>query len=350
MRKIALGLIVFFALGAVLPAADDPAGAAEETQRPPPDDVWLKEYLMGQFTAIDGYDRENTRRLKEEAGVSDSQLRRILLDIYSEAETAFEQAEDQFGRMVSALRRENAVRELGVCADDTTKTFLLDLAADASKEGFLRTIAGAAYLNIGDTKEVKMALRQFLIGEERMDDQMRIVIYQNTQMAWHEANSIEKKAAILAALYAALSEESPPWVFRVGDQIVQEMSPRYANSKQRLALLERALAYPFPERRQRTKRELESRLEAMRKLKGFSTVNTNLAVLQERDFNQPLPEDDWMALAITPPEAPAVGVPPENEPPQGRRSALYAIGGTALLALGGAGVLVFRKRHGASRP
>lgn len=296
----------------------------------PPDEAQLKAYFMEEFIAIDGYDSENTRRLKD-GGVSDEQLHLVLSEIYAEADNDFGLAKTDYERMVSTQRRQTAVQEMGGCADAATKAFLLDLAADNSKDGFLRTIAVGSYLRAANAGEARDALVRFLVGEDKMDDMMRMSIYQNAQMAWREAESVEKKAAIIAALYSALCVETPPWVFRVGDRTVCEISPRYSTSRERLVLLERALAYPFPELRKHTKRELTSRLDEMRKLKVLASVSTNLAVLKDRDFNQPLLEDERIAL-MTPPDARQADNAPQEEPPRMGRAGLYTFGGLALVA------------------
>ena len=278
---------------------------------------------------------------RDAGGLEDERLHKALVEIYREAES-------QTGRDAKDLMTRVALW-LGVCADDATKAFLLEVAGDKTKDGFLRGTAVASYLRIADAEEAKDALIRFLVGGERLDDMTRLALYQNAQMAWHETESVEKKAAILAALYAALSVESPPWVFRVGDQIVREMSPRYAASKERLVLLEKALARPFPERRERTKLELESRLKEMRKLKVLASVSTNLAVLRDRDFNQPLPEEERIAL-MTHPIARQAANAPQEEQPQTARTDLYAFGGAAAAALAAVGAWLFIRRRKASRP
>jgi hypothetical protein len=163
-------------------------------------------------------------------------------------------------------------------------------------------------------------------------DMDRSGVYAVANTAWKES-SPEKKLAICEALQVGLSHETTHWVFRSGDGWLCEMSPTYAKSKERLSLLERALAQPFPERRERTKRELESRLEAMRKLKVLSSINTNLSALKERDFSQPLPEEERIALE-TPPNAPdATDAAQEKSTETGRKS-FYALAATAgLLAV-----------------
>ncbi len=305
------------------------------------DDARLKERLTGGLFELmiwKGFDIKNS-------GVTEEQLHRVLMELYREAEDKWPTltpATDEWNYNQKIV--EGVLACLPMCGDIPVKEFLLEYAVTKEKDSVTRGIAVLSLLRVADAEEAKAALIRFLVGEEKMDDMTRLSLYQYAQMAWHEADSMEKKAAILAALYLALSAESPPWVFRVGDQIVREMSPRYANSKERLVLLERALAQPFPERRERTKRELASRLEEIRKLTILTTINTNLAVLQARDFNQPLSEEELADLTIPPPVASVADEPAQDKPQRPTRTGRYVIGGAAILALAAAVVWVLSRR------
>jgi len=272
-------------------------------------------------------------RFKKDTNISDERFHAVLIDIYREAEATI-QARNQESQDMQVLKNaerwmRGAVFWLGACEDVASKTFLLDLASDTSKGGTLRVIAISSYLHVADAEEAKGALLRFLVSPDRMTSDMdRSGVYAVANTAWKES-SPEKKLAICEALQVGLSHETTHWVFRSGDGWLCEMSPTYAKSKERLSLLERALAQPFPERRERTKRELESRLEAMRKLKVLSSINTNLSALKERDFSQPLPEEERIALE-TPPNAPdATDAAQEKSTETGRKSfyALAAIAG-----------------------
>jgi len=271
-------------------------------------------------------------RFKKDTNISDERFHAVLIDIYREAEATI-QARNQESQDMQVLKNaerwmRGAVFWLGACEDVASKTFLLDLASDTSKGGTLRVIAISSYLHVADAEEAKGALLRFLVSPDRMTSDMdRSGVYAVANTAWKES-SPEKKLAICEALQVGLSHETTHWVFRSGDGWLCEMSPTYAKSKERLSLLERALAQPFPERRERTKRELESRLEAMRKLKVLSSINTNLSALKERDFSQPLPEEGRIALE-TPPDAPDTTDAAQEKSTETGRKSFYALAAIA---------------------
>lgn len=321
--------------------------ARGQAARPPGDDQ-LKNYLMGEFIAFEGYDRAITRRLKD-GGVTDEQLRRVLASIYAESEAAFAQARDQYARMTSSLRRANAIRELGSCADNGTKTFLLDMAADRSKDGVLRTVALSSYLRAADANEAKDALIRVLVGEERMGSLERLSVYSSARVSYEDSTSQEKKTAILAALVAAASREEGKIEFMKVDRILAERSAAYLRSHERLAMLERHRLEP-PTANLYTDRDLKTALDEARKVRHYTSVSTNLVALKARNFNQPLADDGWANLIIPPPVAPAAAAAAGSETPRAsRRIVLYTLGGAAVVTLVVAGVWRFRRR-GASRP
>ena len=310
----------------------------------PPDDEQLKTYLMGEFIAIDGYDASVTSRLKD-GGVTDEQLRRVLMSVYTESETAFERAKDQYARMVGKMRRANSIRELGCCADDATKTFLLNLAADQTKDGSLRVIAIASYLSAADAEETKDALIRFLVTSNRIGNDMdRSEIYTFAYTAWQHS-SPEKKLAICEALQVGLAHEPTHWVFCSGDRWLCGMSPRYARSKERLAMFERMYATPVPDGDLFDRQSLVPQIEMLRKLKKHTSVNTNLATAIAHDFNQPLPEEERIVLG-TPPDALDIGDAAQEKPSQTRRKGLCplaaVVGLLAVLALW----FVLRRKRG----
>jgi hypothetical protein len=272
---------------------------------------------------------------REEAGdLSDEQMSAALMEIYREAEVkGDERSHDLMTRVAQWL---------GVCADIETKRFLRDVASDASKDGFLRTTSISSYLRSADAQEAKEILTLFLTGTEQMDIIDRYSIYQNAQMAWQESDSTEKKSVIVATLYKALLEEPLPWVFNEGDAILQGMSPSYANSKERLALLERARAYPFPERRERTKRELAERFEKMRKLKTLTSVHTNFVELMEHDFSQPLQESERYLLEMQ--DASTITATPQSTSPLIGNIKVWALGG-GIAGLLGIGAFAYWRRR-----
>ena len=104
---------------------------------------------------------------REEAReVTDERLHKALTSIYREAEI-------QSGKDARDLMT-RVVLWLGVCKDNPTKAFLLDVASDKSKDGFLRTSAIASYLRTADAEEAKKVLLRFLVEEDRITNERRI--------------------------------------------------------------------------------------------------------------------------------------------------------------------------------
>jgi hypothetical protein len=312
----------------------------------PPDDSQLKAYLMEEFIAIDGYDSDNTRQLKA-GGVTDEQLRRVLVEIYAEAGAALKRAEDEYGRMASALRRENAVRELGSCTCENTKTFLLEVAADKTEDGILRTIAVGSYLRAADAGEARDILLRFLVGDDRMDLGGRTSICSHAQTAFMEADAA-KRAAILESLYVGLSQEENKCNFHVYDDILSELSSDYVHSHQRLAILEKLIdAPPLCKADEFVMPNLMKKLKELQKTRRTTNINTNLSALKKRDFNQPLPEEERSALE-TPPDAPDAGGTAQEEQAETRRKGLCPLAAVAGLLAAIALWLGLRKKRGSA--
>ena len=300
----------------------------------PPDDNQLKAYLMGEFIAFEGYDRAITRRLKD-GGVTDEQLRRVLVSVYAEAEAAHEQAKDQYERMVSTLRRENAIYELGVCADAETKGFLLDVAADATKDDFLRTIAVSSYLHIADAQEAKEILTRFLVGNDKMDSDSRSSILRHAHTVYIEAD-LEKKRAIIESLHVTLANEDAKWLFRVYDNILSRLSQQYADSRQMRDILKRLInATPTCLADELALPDLKARLTQLQKFTPITNITTNLKAINSRDFSQPPPGGDAVAADASP----ASHLPPHAPAATPLRGFwLYAIGGVVVLSMATEGV------------
>ena len=92
---------------------------------------------------------------------------------------------------------------------------------------------------------------------------------------------------------------------------------------------------------------MESRLEAMRKLKVLSSINTNLSALKERDFSQPLPEEERIALE-TPPNAPDATDAAQEKPAKTRCKGGYPLAAVAGLLAVTALWFVFRRKRGSA--
>ena len=247
------------------------------------------------------------------------------------------------------LLANNALLWLGKCADGKTKAFLLNLAADQSEDGVLRTVALFAYLRAADPEEAKDACIRFLAGESRNID--RLSVYADSETIYDETDptNTNKRQAILAALLVAANREEEKIGFMEADRVLSKRSDAYRRSRERLTMLERH-SLELPTANVHTDRDLKAALQEARRFKARTSVSTNLAALKHRDFSQALPNDDWASLVIPPPAAPADGTTPEDKPWPTGRTGRIALGVTALVALAAAGVWVFRRRRGASRP
>jgi hypothetical protein len=102
-----------------------------------------------------------------------------------------------------------------------------------------------------------------------------------------------------------------------------------------------------------TDRDLKAALPESRKFKPHTSVNTNLAALKMRDFNQPLAPEEIEKWGGT-----LRAAAPESEfavaaaPPSAGASRLigawpYTVGGVAALALAAAGFWMFKRRKAA---
>lgn len=274
---------------------------------------------------------------KEAGNPSDERMHAALTAIYREAET-------REGKEARDLRI-RAVLWLGVCSDDATKAFLLEVAAGTSKDGFLRTTAISSYLRNADAEEAKGALLRFLVGPDRIASDMdRSGVYPVANTAWEES-SPEKKLAICEALQVGLAHESTHWVFCSGDRWLCGMSAKYARSEERLAMFERMYATPVPDGDLFDRQSLVPQIEMLRKLKKHTSVNSNLVTAIAHDFSQPLPEEERIALE-TPPNAPDATDAAQEKPAKTRCKGGYPLAAVAGLLAVTALWFVFRRKRG----
>ena len=276
---------------------------------------------------------------KEAGNPSDERMHAALTAIYREAET-------REGKEARDLRV-RAVLWLGVCSDDATKAFLLEVAAGTSKDGFLRTTAISSYLRNADAEEAKGALLRFLVGPDRIASDMdRSGVYPVANTAWEES-SPEKKLAICEALQIGLAHESTHWVFCSGDRWLCGMSAKYARSEERLAMFERMYATPVPDGDLFDRQSLVPQIEMLRKLKKHTSVNSNLVTAIAHDFSQPLPEEERIALE-TPPNAPDATDAAQEKPAKTRCKGGYPLAAVAGLLAVTALWFVFRRKRGSA--
>ena len=297
------------------------------------DDENLRNDLLDEFTATDGADWEGIDKLTRCYSVSEDRLRSAAMSLFEEATNLSSDGASHKDGVPLRLLANNALFLLGKYADNATKSFLLNLAADKSKDGVLRTVAVSSYLHAADAEEARDILLRFLVGDDRMDLGGRTSICSHAQTAFMEADAA-KRAAILESLYVALSREENKCNFHVYDDILSELSSDYAHSHQRLAILEKLIdAPPLCKADEFVMPNLTKKLKELQKTQRTTNINTNLSALKERDFNQPSPEEERIALEM-PPDAPDTTDAAQEKSTETRRKGLYPLAAVAgLLAV-----------------
>ncbi|NLL84602.1 MAG: hypothetical protein GX230_10250, partial [Lentisphaerae bacterium] len=263
--------------------------------------AFLKEELLAEndVVTVGASEWSVALRFKNSANVSDERLHAALVNIYREAVTELNVPTQHDGQTLAEAeqRRRSIVFWLGTCSDDATKSFLLRLVADTAQNSSTRIIAVASYLRAANAQEAKEVLVRLLISESRMDSQTRSSIISHAHMAYTEAGQ-EKKRAIIESLYVALASEDAKWLFRVYDNILSHLSQQYADSRQRRDILKRLInATPTCLADELALPDLKARLDRLQKIKPTTDISTNLAVLNSRDFSQPPPGGDAVAVA-----------------------------------------------------
>lgn len=305
----------------------------------------VRAHLMLEFTAIDDTERSSAAWIKQNLGASDEQIRKAMMDIHREAVLTHSNAPEQDSRSLSRMRLEGAIRELWGCADSQTKDFLLDYAASRENDAQIRSLAVSSYLRVADAEEARDILLRFLVGENQMDLGGRSSICRHAQTAFMDADAA-KRTAILESLYVALSREENKCNFHVYDDILSELSSDYVHSHQRLAILEKLIdAPPLCKADEFVMPNLTKKLKELQKTKRTTNINTNLSALKERDFNQPLPEEERFALEM-PPDAPDAGGTDQEEPAETRCKGVYPLAAVAGLLAVTALWFVFRRKRG----
>ena len=285
------------------------------------DDARLKEWLKsGLFELLLWRDFDI-----KASGVTDEQFYRVLIELYREAEDKWPTlTPDTDAWRHNLLVVEGVLGCLPMCGEWADKTLLMDVAADTSKDSFLRTIAIGSYLHVADAKEARDILLRILVGDDRMDSQARSSILEHASTAYREAE-LHKKRAIIESLYVSLANEDAKWLFRVYDRILTHLSPQYASSEQRRDILKRLIqAKPTCKADEYAMEGLQNMLRSLEKTTPHSSINTNLAVLQERDFSQPSSADENIALEM-PRDTPFVVGSAQETPSRRAHKGLYAV-------------------------
>lgn len=303
------------------------------------DPAKLKSELLQSLSINGRFDFKEFPWFKSTFDVQDEVLRPVLLEIYKEARM---KNLDDPNNSVDMLRAKRSLTGLGLCADDDAKQLLLGIASQPSDVMDIRMRALAAYLQASSAEEAKTVLLRFLVEGERMDSESRSGVCRYALAAFKDA-SPEKKAAILEALYVALSREDNKWLFRIYDDILCKISKEYANSHQRLAILKRLINapslckvddYAVP--------ELQEKLKALQKIRLSTNISTNLATLKARNFNLPQPDLSTNSVAEIDQQSAATGSKASGAAERG--FGIYAFLGIPVILLLGFGAWKLRRR------
>jgi len=291
------------------------------------DDASLKERLV-EYYFYAGHDSvwQEFDTFKKQNAVSDEQLHRVLMAVYRETgdnRPALTPQSDEWKRNQGIA--ESVVRWLPKCGNVPVKDFLLDHMTAKEADGHIRQQAILAYLRVANAEEAKNILLRFLIGEDRMDLGGRSSICRYAQTAFMDADAA-KRAAILESLYVALSREENKCNFHVYDDVLSDLSSDYANSRQRLAILQKLInAPPLCKADESVMPNLTAKLKELQKTRRTTNINTNLAAVMPRDV-------------------PPVAEPPAAPPPRSRLAVPLAVGAGLLAALALLGAFFRRRR------
>ena len=274
------------------------------------------------------------KHFKDLSAVTDEQLHRVLMEIYREAEDKLQTLTpdtEEWNYNLGLV--DGVIRWLPKCKGIPVKDFLLAYAASDEKHRHTRQAAIRSYLRVADAEETKKALLRFLAEGDRMDSQSRSTIIWSTLMVYQDATA-EKKGAIVESLCAALAGEDHKWLFRVYDDVLCQISPHYRHSLQRRDILARLVKAPaLCKADDYAMPELEEKLREIEKANLHTTISTNLSALKERDFSQPLPEEERITLE-TPPNAPDATDAAQEKPAKTRCKGGYPLAAVAgLLAV-----------------
>jgi hypothetical protein len=248
----------------------------------------LKEHIERQTSTL-GYSlwKREKAEFRKKFDVSEETLQAALMAIIRESSEKVGWEETEWGEppdvSVTKVRLYTAVGWLGFCADAEAKKFLMGIAMDETKREGHRMNAVLAYLRCADAQETKDAFARFLANEEMIPYfPLRSVLkmYDET-----EENPL-KREVIFASIPVALAREKSKSTFADTDNWLAQRSKEYAESAQRLAMLERISKLPplvsFPQ----LEAGMSAALESLRSSKSLTSVSTNLTELMARDFRK----------------------------------------------------------------
>ena len=207
----------------------------------------LKESLMYGFTSDHGIWPEEMPLFIKKFDISESTLRTVLMEIIRESAKAAQWkpvlhnfSQDEFVKEKCRLIR--SIEWLSVCADETAKKFLMEIAVDETKGEVYRNMAVGACIRSADAKQVKDALHSFLVEGRVVPSST----YSYARAVYEEAEGdpLKREAIVNALTTAALAIEEDRGHFARADKIFAEQDKVYAKSPQRKAALQQMNLQP----------------------------------------------------------------------------------------------------------
>ena len=291
MRTCCIGLGLLATVTAValewMEIEGRPDEIVEQTRKHYKDPEILRETLEGCFSLPHFLSWSgDPLRFKRKFEIADDTLRAVLLDIYGSVrhlggEPFSYDDPDELTYDKRRLRR--SIEWLGYCADEKTKRLLWEVACDGTKAEAYQITAMRSYIHCANAREVRDALVRFLI-DTRIKPSFAylyaIAVYDESE------GDPRKREAIVAALVVALAQEEHRGLFVSTDKELAERSKDYANSRQRLAILQRMNRLP-PTNWYGDSKSLDPVIRPLRFRLFKTNVSTNLTELMARDFRKP---------------------------------------------------------------
>jgi len=203
-------------------------------------DVEKLKLYFGRSLGWNWFIYEIPPRFKRKFNVDDAIMYAALTNIFYESSAKIERElwnkEDPLDIQRTKTLQMASIQWLGACTNANTKTLLMDIAIDDTKEKLHRSAAIGAYLQCANAQEARDALVRFL-RNTRIDPYSTYVyaiwLFDETK------GDTEKSKAILSALSNILVNEEDKNLFFKTDKKLAERSKEYADSPQRKAALER---------------------------------------------------------------------------------------------------------------
>jgi len=254
------------------------------------DAVKLKKYIS-DFLFPRSCNNEERLQFKQRFGVDDRLMQTALIDIHREIITKAGHVENITWNSQDLHKNDRhrfveTIRWLGICADADGKNFLMGIATEYTNDSELRYSAIFSYLLRTDAQEARDVLVRLLTGDIKAESSLIHSIA--IQVHGLSEGDAQKREALTSAIAIALAREENKALFILGDDLFAKQSKEYAESSQRLAMLERMGKQPPAETPRPLPVEgmLKASLESFKSRTAFTSVSTNLTELMARDFRK----------------------------------------------------------------